>query len=457
VTGRRGKKQILMSRPPIVISLLSVFAAVLVFCTAACLGADAPSTGPTKETYLRLAAETEANLQKEILQKFFPVTVDEQGGGFYENYSTNWTRTAGSSKSIVYQSRLTWTSAQAARRFPAQAEMYLAMTRRGAACLADKLWDKTGGGFYWQVGANGQPTSGSKQMYGHAFGIYALAASYQATKDQATLDLAKKAFQWLEEHSHDSVNKGYIENIGADGKPSTAGASAVGARAGQKSMNTSIHILEALTGLYAVWPDPLLKTRVQEMLEICRDKVYSEPGYLIQYFSADWQPTVSADSFGHDVESGYLMVEAAEALGQNDPRSWMAARHLVDHALQYGWDNQLGGLYDSGTLGAQGVVTGSLRTEKIWWVEAEQLNALLLQHEHAGKETPKYWEAFLKEWDWISKYQVDHINGGWWPTVQADGTPASRVKADMWTECYHQGRAMLNVSERLRKLAAGAK
>jgi hypothetical protein len=27
------------------------------------------------------------------------------------------------------------------------------------------------------------------------------------------------------------------------------------------------------------------------------------------------------------------------------------------------------------------------------------------------------------------------------------------VKADMWTECYHQGRAMLNVSERLRKLA----
>jgi mannobiose 2-epimerase len=442
-------------KPAITNHLLCAVAAVLFSSAATCLAAGDVSIPPTKENYLRIAAEVETNLQKEILQKFFPVTVDEQGGGFYENYSLNWTRTAGGNKSIVYQSRLTWTSAAAARRFPAQASLYLDMTRRGAACLADKLWDKNSGGFYWQVGTNGQPNSDTKQMYGHAFGIYALAASYQATKDPATLDLAKKAFQWLEEHAHDNVNKGYFENIGPDGKPVVrGGGNSVGASAGQKSMNTSIHILEALTGLYEVWPDPLLKMRVQEMLEICRDKVYSEPGYLTQFLTADWQRTSSPDSFGHDVEAGYLMVEAADVLGQDDPRAWTAARHLVDHALQYGWDNQLGGLYDSGAMNAQGVVTGSLRTEKIWWVEAEQLNALLLQHEHVGKETTKYWDAFVKEWDWISKYQIDHTNGGWWATVQADGTPASRLKADMWTECYHQGRAMMNVSDRLRKLAA---
>ena len=458
MNGRRGNKEtpinsiiegVIMKFPLI----LSALAMGLPWVVQA---ADpAPSTRPVKETFLRIADEVEANLQKEILQKFFPVMADEQGGGFYENYSLNWTRTAGGNKSIVYQSRLTWTSAQAARRFPAQAGLYLAMTRRGAACLADKLWDKTGGGFYWQVGSNGQPISDTKQMYGHAFGIYALAASYQATKDPATLDLAKKAFQWLEEHAHDSVNKGYFENIGADGKPvARGGGNAVGAGAGQKSMNTSIHILEALTGLYAVWPDPLLKTRVQEMLDICREKVYSEPGYLTQFLTADWQRTSSPDSFGHDVEAGFLMVEAAEVLGQDDPRAWTAARHLVDHAMQYGWDEKLGGLYDAGAMNAQGVVTGGLRTEKIWWVEAEHLNALLLQHERVGKETAKYWDAFIKEWDWITKYQIDHTNGGWWATVQADGTPASRVKADMWTECYHQGRAMMNVSERLRKLAA---
>jgi cellobiose epimerase len=433
------------------------FAYTMAVLLAATWVTSAAQTPPTRENYLRIAAECEANLQTEILDKWFPVAVDERGGGFFENYSIDWKRGAGDNKSIVYQSRCTWTSAQAARRFPEKAEMYRAMTRRGAACLADRLWDRERGGFYWTVGGDGRPVSQVKQMYGHAFGIYALAASYQATKDPNTLALAKKAFAWLDEHAHDAQNKGYFENIGPDGKPDT-GTNAVGARPGQKSMNTSIHILEALTGLYQVWPDATVKVRVQEMLEICRDKLYSEPGYLTQFFTADWQRTPSPDSFGHDVETGFLMVEAAETLGQgDDPRIWTAARRLVDHAMKYGWDNEHGGLYDSGQMTPDGVVTGGLRTEKIWWVEAEMLNALLLQHEHAGKETPRYWDTFAKQWNWITKYQIDHTNGGWWPTVRADGTPASRVKADMWTECYHQGRAMFNVSERLRKLAASSK
>jgi mannobiose 2-epimerase len=420
--------------------------------------AAGPATRPSQVEYLRIADEVEANLQHEILDKFFPVAADEQGGGFFENYSLDWTRMPGNARSIVYQSRLTWTSAEAARRFPAKAELYLAMTRRGAAILADKMWDKQGGGFYWSINANGLPASPIKQMYGHAFGIYALAASYQATHDPATLDLAKKAFAWLEEHAHDKANLGYFENIGADGKPATSGSNSVGASGNQKSMNTSIHILEALSGLYQVWPDPLVKTRVQEMLDLCRDKIYSEPGYLTQFLSDDWRRTSSPDSFGHDVEAGYLLIEAADVLGQGeDPRNWTLARRLVDHAMQYGWDADRGGLYDSGQMNADGVVTGGLQTDKIWWVQAEHLNALLLQHERVGKETDVYWNAFVKEWQWIKTSQIDPKSGGWWPTVRADGTPASRVKADMWTECYHQARAMLNVSQRLRKLAEQSK
>jgi len=417
---------------------------------------QALSVSPTNEEYLRIAGEVEANLEHHVLDKFFPAAADEQGGGFFQNYGLDWTRQPDDSKSVVYQSRLTWTSAQAARRFPAKSDVYLAMTRRGAAFLAEKMWDEKGGGFFWTVNRDGQPIGSLKQMYGHAFGIYALAASYRATRDAAALDLARKAFVWMETHAHDTNHLGYFENIGPDGKPvDPPQANAVGARPGQKSMNTSIHILEALTGLYQTWPDPLVKRRLQEMLEICRTRIYSEPGYLTQFLSADWQRTAGPDSFGHDVEAGFLMVEAAGVLGQHDdPRYWMTARRLVDHALQYGWDNVRGGLYDSAAINLEGVVTGEVDTRKIWWVQAEHLNALLLLHERFGKETRRYWDAFVKEWEWIRTSQVDPVHGGWWATVRADGTPISRVKADMWTECYHQGRAMLEVSERLRRLAA---
>jgi mannobiose 2-epimerase len=407
--------------------------------------------------YRHLADEIESNLQKEILDRWFPAAADTKEGGFHENFNLDWTRGSGDNKSIVYQSRLTWTAAQAALRFPEKADMYRALTRRGAACLANRMWDKQNGGFHWTVGPDGSPLSPDKQMYGHAFGIYALTASYQATQDPATLELAKKAFLWLEAHAHDNVHQGYVESVGADGQPMTTGRNAVGAVATQKSMNTSIHLLEALTALYRVWPDPLLKTRVEEMLDICRDKIYSEPGFLHQFLTADWKPLKSPDSFGHDVEAGFLMVEAMEALGKEDPQVWTAAQRLVDHALQYGWDGERGGLYDTGEMDDQGAVTGGLRTEKIWWVQAESLNALLLLHTHRGHETTRYWEVFLKQWDWIQRHQIDPVHGGWWATVEADGRSVSRVKSDMWTECYHQGRALLNVSARLRELAASRK
>ena len=64
----------------------------------------------------------------------------------------------------------------------------------------------------------------------------------------------------MDKYAHDSLHGGYFENIGPDGKAATPkSGNAVGAKEDQKSMNTSIHILEALTELYAVWPDPSSK------------------------------------------------------------------------------------------------------------------------------------------------------------------------------------------------------
>jgi mannobiose 2-epimerase len=92
--------------------------------------------------------------------------------------------------------------------------------------------------------------------------------------------------------------------------------------------------------------------------------------------------------------------------------------------------------------------------EKIWWVEAEGLNALLLMHERFGKDTPRYWDAFVKQWEFIAKRQIDSTHGGWYPTLDAGGTPKpNQPKSDRWTEGYHQGRALMNVSDRLRRLA----
>ncbi len=428
---------------------------ILMFATDRLMAEQsAAATQPTPEIYRRLAGEVETNLQREILDKWFPVSFDEHGG-FSQDYAEDWSPVASDSKGIVYESRLTWTSAEAAMRFPVKANKYLALTHHGLTFLADKMWDHKNGGFFWAVDDDGNPAGAQgarKQGYGNAFGIFGAAVNYQASRDTAALELAKKAFRWYDEHGHDAKNGGYLEVVLDDPAASQnddADADPIGAGANGKSMNTSIHMLEALTALYEVWPDPTVRARLQEMFEIVRDRIYSEPGYLVMFFSADWKPRAGEDSYGHDVETAYLLTEAAAALGiPDDPVTWLKARRLVDHSLQYGLDHMRGGLYNEG-----GVSGGDYADQREWWVEAEWLNALLLMHERYGQETLQYWNAFVQQWNWINQYGIDKVHGGWYPRLNNDGSPAPHAKSDEWTDCYHQARAMFNVSSRLRHLA----
>ena len=263
------------------------------------------------------------------------------------------------------------------------------------------------------------------------------------------------AFAWLDRHAHDAVNGGYYEALTREGRPilSPPGrrtSDFLGAAYGYKSMNSHIHLLEALTALFHVWSDPLLQTRMREVFLIVRDKIAVEPGCLNLFFTPDWRAVPDYDSFGHDVETAYLLLEAAAALKEaDDPKTLAVARSLVNHALEWGWDERLGGFYDKGAAFAP-----AHAREKVWWTQAEGLNSLLLMHEHFGGQTSRYFDAFLKQWDFIGNYQTDHRYGEWYNTVSAEGTSTpGEAKGTVWKAAYHNGRALMNVSETLRRLA----
>ncbi len=411
-----------------------------------------PSTG----NLLTLAAEVEDCLRRQVLEQWFPRAADP-AGGFHQNYAEDWSRLPGGERAVVYQARLTWLAAQAARRFPDESEAYLSYARHGLRCLSEQLWDTEAGGFFWGVGETEEPLrNGEKHIYGLSFAIYALAALFAAGGDQDALTLAKRGYGWLQEYAHDVENGGWREALTRQGEPifapaGTPSADAVGARYGCKSMNTHIHLLESLSALYEVWPDTGLLGSLTEVFEIVRDKVAVESvGCLHLYFTPGWQALPDHDSFGHDVETAFLLVEAAAALGQSeDARTWALARRIVDHALDFGWDSLNGGLYDAG-----GVFGPIFNRKKIWWVQAECLNALFLMDGKFGGETSRYWDAFMRQWRFIQTHQVDHRHGGWFSEVAENGDALpGRVKSDGWTEGYHQGRALLTTSAALRARA----
>jgi len=407
----------------------------------------------TKAEYAKLADEIEARVQRDVIGAWFPHCVDRANGGFHAEWSRDWKRLPSQGRTIVFQSRMTWVSAQVAMRYPARREEFLGYARHGVRTLSDVLWDKQRGGFLW---SNQEKPDAAKLLYGHAFGIYGAAAAYQATGDQAALDLAKRAFQWLEEHYHDEVNGGYFDVVTADGKPIPApdpvtpqNARMGGFIVGYKSQNAHIHTLEALAELYKAWKDPLVRKRLEEMLVIVRDKIAVEPGCLNLWLTWDWRAVPDHDSFGHDIETGFLLLEAAESLGLgHEARTMRMARMLVDHTLDFGFDHQFGGVYDKGYA-----FSTAHDKKKVWWSAVEGLNALLLMHELHGKETDRYWQAFVKQWSFIRDHMIDPDYPGIYEECEADGRPIRTQKGHQWKAAYHDGRSFMNTVERLRRMS----
>lgn len=418
----------------------------------------------TKDNYLKLADEMETTLRRDVLAVWFPGMIDREHGGFYSNFTRDWQRAGSEGKFSVFQGRMTWLAAQIVMKRPDVKAQFLPIVSHGVDYLANVLWDKQNGGFFWGLDDKGQITqryTDGKHLYGMSFGLYGAAAAYQATRDPRALELAQKAFRWMDRHAHDAKNGGYVEWLTRDGKIVQANLQTgrvetiplAGFPLGYKSMNTHIHLLESFSQLYEVWPDQTLRRRLAELLAIVRDKICVEPGAMNLYFTVDWRALPDHDSYGHDVETAYLMLEAEEVLGRaHHPRTERMAKMLVDHALAYGWDETYGGFYREGTTMGR---PEDLRKE--WWVQFEGLNALLLMHDKYGGATDVYFKAFQQQWRFIKDRQVDHEFGGLYDTVERDGTVTDHVKARIWKEGYHDGRALLNVTARLQKLAKAVK
>src|SRR5215472_9432211 len=407
----------------------AVFAAMAACRTPGVLGAEPTSYfPPTSQNYSRLAEETEAVLRKDVLGVWFPRTVDNENGGFRSNFARDWKPVASNDgKFSVFQGRMTWISSQVVMRRPDLKMQFESFVKHGVDYLRNAMWDKQYGGFYWGLTDKGEISpfyTDGKHLYGMSFCVYGLAAAYQATKDPSALELAQRAFRWIDEHAHDAQNGGYFEWLTREGKPVAAHPDTgkveflpvAGFPIGYKSMNTHIHLLEAFSQLYEVWKDDLLRKRLEELLAIIRDRICVEPGAMNLYFTNRWEAIPGHDSYGHDVETAYLMLEAEDALtlgsgSAHDPnihsnhahdlRTERMARMLVDHAFAYGWDENLGGFFQEG--GAFGK-PGSLLKE--WWVKVEGLNALLLMHEKYGAQNDAYFKAYQRQWQFIKDYQI---------------------------------------------------
>ena len=400
-------------------------------------------------TLRMLSSELRGELVGRILPYWMEQAIDEEHGGFVGYISQTNVREEDAPKGSILNARILWTFSAAARMLGDEA--YRATADLALEYLRAHFIDPVHGGVYWMVDATGAPMDTRKHVYAQSFAIYALSEHARATRNEESLRQAVDIFRLIEEHAHDAVHGGYQEAFSRewalldDVRLSEEDADE------RKSMNTHLHVLEAYTDLYRVWPDSLLRQRLTALVELFLDSIVdAEAGHVRPFFDEDWTPTSSIISYGHDIETSWLLMEAADVLGDAPLRARVQEVALVvaEAVREKGLDAN-GGLFNE--VGPDGVVD----TDKEWWPQAEAIVGFVNAHELTGRGD--FLDAAEATWAFTKRHILDMEHGEWHRRVSRDGTLRSgREKVGPWKCPYHNARACLEVIARAGRAVGSA-
>ncbi len=388
--------------------------------------------------------ELEAELTK-ILSYWMDHTLDEKNGGFVGKIDNDNQVDYFAPKGSVLNARILWSFSSAYNL--CKKDEYLCHAERAYQYLLGYFIDKDYGGVFWSVDYKGTPLDTKKQVYAIAFVIYAFSEYYKANTKEEVKEQAVNLYHLLIKHSYDKVNGGFFEaftrewNDIEDLRLSAKDANE------KKTMNTHLHVLEALTSLYRVWPDAELKQQLILLLQNFKDHIIDkESNHLILFLDERWDRKSEIISYGHDIEASWLLQEAAEAVGDAS-----LIQQVKQLALKMAVVSREGLDLDGGLWYEKDLTSYHLIKEKHWWVQAEAMVGFFNAWQINGDS------AFLNNsrnsWKFVKNNILDQTNGEWFWGVDENGVVMNgEDKVGLWKCPYHNSRACIEIANRINRL-----
>jgi mannobiose 2-epimerase len=408
-----------------------------------------------KEDFLHHRSLFEQELLGDILPYWIRHAVKPGGDGFYGAADLQGNPVE-ANLSCVLAARILWTYSEAARRYPDHPE-FPRMANLAYQVMQDQFLDQEYGGYFMEVAPDGTVASDVKHTYAQAFVIYALSKYFEMNRDEAVMKTIRDYYMLLESHAKDPAHTGYFEAFTRDWRLYDENRMADNNE--PRSMNTHLHVMEAWAALFRVWKDERVRTGLTELLELFIGKIIRPSGHLGIFYDEEFNEVEASKgtcSFGHDIEASWLLVEAAEILGDADilQRMKPLCIKMADAVAREGVDQDGGLFLESTRFGSH------LRTNKHWWPQAENLVGFMNAFQLTGDT--KYWEIVKKAWNFIDTHVIDHQHGEWFTKVNRLGTPylvepaddpspyyRNDWKIDPWKCPYHNGRGMMELTSRI--------
>lgn len=380
-------------------------------------------------------------IKKHLVEHIIPFwekLKDDTYGGYYGYMGYDLSLDKQYEKGCILNSRILWFFSSAYSLL--KDEKLLKDATHAYDFMKKYCVDSEYGGIYWSVTYDGKPLDTTKHTYNQAFAIYALSAYYEASKDKEALNLAKKLFELIEENCTDDY--GYLEAFDRKFEPVENDKLSENGVIAEKTMNTLLHVYEAYTELYRVSKEERVAERLCYMIYLFSHKVYNkELGRQEVFFDKTWNSLIDLYSYGHDIETSWLMDRGVEVL--NDERCTegilditteiaknIYERAYIDHSLVNEAEN------------------GVVDTTRVWWVQAETVVGFVNVWQKTKDE--KYLQAAKDVWDYIKNFVIDKRNGSeWYWSVDENRNPLDKPIVEPWKCPYHNGRMCIEVIRRL--------
>jgi mannobiose 2-epimerase len=388
-----------------------------------------------------LRSEVKSELIGNILPFWIKKMADPGNGGFYGRIDGSGHIHHDADKGSVLNARILWTFSSAFRIL--NDPDYLKAAEKAKDYLLEYFFDKKNGGVFWLLDHKGKVKDGKKQIYAQAFALYSLAEYYRISNDRNCLNKAIDLFRLIEKYSFDDKLEGYFEAFsmewGAldDLRLSTKDANE------KKTMNTHLHVLEAYTNLYRIWKDDLLKQQLARLVRVFTGRIVNNKTFnLNMFFDENWNDKTDLISYGHNIESSWLLYEAALVLADES-----LIEEVKRICLRIADASKRGIMPDGSMIYEKFFHPVHIDYDRHWWVQAETVVGFLNAFALSGKE--EYLDISLAAWRFISLNLIDRINGEWFWSVDKELKPNLRDdKAGFWKCPYHNSRMCMEIMER---------
>jgi cellobiose epimerase len=408
-----------------------------------------------------VADRLERDLQRHVIEPWFPRTIDTERGGFRTDFDRHWRPMGPDDRMLEYQARNTRSVARLGQAYVDQ-EQWVDYARHGVRYIEDVMHDRAYGGWYWLVNRDGEPLAGgSKHAHSTAYIIGAFVEAYVLTRDEGALELAVAAFDWLDATLHDDEHGGFHGWVTRDGelilRPEQAAilgreADPLGHEIGLKDLNVHSDLLESLRLLYSERPTEILGARIRELYGIVEHNFMAPDGHMRYLVRPDLTPVAGPEHPGYAFQCAFRMPLIAPFVGQSQEAALELARRMVDASLASGREGRKPGLLEKLAPPSQRV--------RAWWVQTEAIEALLLLELNG---TTRSYRADVDELLHLVQTELlDERHGGWYQIPRSDWSLAERArvrrlpKAHRWKDVSHETDMSVSTIRMLRGLAADA-